>query len=122
MTGLDRTAKEGEFPIRGKGELVPYERLLLARAMHNHKATIEGLARIAAAGGETAAHLRSACAALESVIRACTKAGERFEESRRFRAECEAAAQLGSIEAMIRRRDELLARRRQPPRQKTGSD
>ena len=46
------------------------------------------------------------------MTRECALAGERFEESRRFRAECEAAAQLPSVEDMIRRRDELLERHR----------
>jgi hypothetical protein len=108
--------------MRGKGDLVPYERLLLARAVRGHEATIEGLVRIATASGETAAHLQSVCAALRSVAQECAKAGERFEETRRFRAECEAAAALDSVEDMIRRRDELLERRRQPPRQKSGRD
>ena len=94
----------------GKGDLVPYERLLLARVLRDREATIEGLVRIASAGGAAAQHLRSACAALDGMVRECAKAGERFEETRRFRAECEAAARLDSVEAMIRRRDELLAR------------
>ena len=103
--------------MRGKGDLVPYEGLLLARALRGHEATIEGLAGIAAAGGAAAQHLQNACAALQGVMRECAKAGERFEETRRFRAECEAAAALGSVEAMIRRRDELLARHRRSRRQ-----
>jgi hypothetical protein len=105
-----------DYAMRGKGRLIPYERFLLARALRSRTATIEGLARIAAASGQTAVHLRDAGAALERVMRACTKAGERFEESARFRAECEAAARLGSVEAMIRRRDELLERHRRRSR------
>jgi hypothetical protein len=98
--------------MRGKGVLVPYQRLLLARALRGHESTIEGLARIAAAGDKTAVHLKNAAEGLESVRRECAKAGKRFEESARFRAECEAAARLDSVEAMIRRRDELLAQHR----------
>ena len=95
-----------------KNNLVTYERLLLARARQGNKAAAEVLARIAAAGNKAAAHLRSAVEGLRHVQRECAKAGARFEESARFRAECEAAARLSSIEEMIRRRDELLARHR----------
>jgi hypothetical protein len=97
---------------RGKGDVISYERLLLARARHGNKAAAEGLARIAAAGSQAAAHLKSAVEGLRDVQRACLEAGERFAESARFREQCEAAAQLGSVEEMIRRRDELLAEHR----------
>jgi hypothetical protein len=100
---------------RGKdaeGNLVAYEQLLLARAHRGRKAAAEGLARIAAAGRKAAASLQSAAEGLRHVQQECAKAGARFEESSRFRAECEAAAQLSSVEDMIRRRDELLAQYR----------
>lgn len=97
---------------RDKDNLVSYERLLLARARQNRKTTIEGLIRIAAAGSRAAEHLRNAVEGLRHVQRECAKAGARFEESSRFRAECEAAAQLKSVDEMIRRRDELLAQYR----------
>lgn len=97
---------------RGKGELIGYEQLLLARARHESETAAEGLVRIAIAGSKAAAHLKSAAEGLRHVQRECAKAGARFEESTRFRAECEAAAQLESVEEMIRRRDELLARYR----------
>ena len=98
--------------MRGKGNLVPFERLLLARALRGQEAAIEGMARITAASAAAAECLQSTAAALQDVTRECALAGERFEESRRFRAECEAAAQLSSVEDMIRRRDELLERHR----------
>ncbi len=100
---------------RGKeadGNFVAYEQLLLARARRDHKTAAEGLARIAAAGRRAAASLQSAAEGLRRVQRECAQAGARFEESSRFRAECEAAAQLASVEEMIRRRDELLAQYR----------
>lgn len=95
---------------RNKGNLVGYEQLLLARARQGSKAAVEGLVQIAAAGNMAAAHLKSAAEGLRNVQKECARAGERFMESSRFRAECEAAAQLDSVEEMIRRRDELLAR------------
>ncbi len=95
---------------RDKGALVTYERLLLARARQGNKTAAEGLVRIAIAGNKAAAHLKSAAEGLRHVQQECAKAGARFQESARFRAECEAAARLDSVEEMIRRRDELLAR------------
>lgn len=100
---------------RGKDaedSLVTYERLLLERMRRGNKAAAEGLARIASAGRRAAASLQSAAEGLRRVQRECAQAGARFEESSRFRAECEAAAQLASVDDMIRRRDELLARYR----------
>ncbi len=97
---------------RGKGDLVTYERLLLARARQGSKTAADGLARIAAAGSRAAAHLKSAAEGLRHVQQECAAAAARFEESSRFRAECEAAARLDSVEEMIHRRDELLARYR----------
>ncbi|MSO84897.1 MAG: hypothetical protein EXR02_07700 [Rhodospirillales bacterium] len=96
--------------MRGKGNLVPLERLVLARALCGQAAAVASLARITASGSDAAGHLQRVAAALQNVTRECARAGERFEESRRFRSECEAAAQLDSVEDMIRRRDELLAR------------
>ena len=96
----------------GKGEIISYERLLLARAVRVHVATIASLAGITAAGDKAAEHLNNARVALLNVARECARAGERFEATRRFRAECEAAARLDSVEDMIRRRDDLLAQLR----------
>ena len=95
--------------MQGKGKVVPHELVLLARVARSQKAMIEGCARITAAGGQAAAHLESARAALLNVAEECARAGERFAQARRFRAECEAAAALDSVADMIRRRDELLA-------------
>ncbi len=92
------------------GNLVSYERFLLARALRSHEATIAGLAGIAAAGDKAAGHLHNACVALQNVAQECARARERFEATRQFHAECEAAARLDSVEDMIRRRDDLLAR------------
>ena len=40
--------------MRGKGNLVPFERLLLARALRGQEAAIEGMARITAASAAAA--------------------------------------------------------------------
>lgn len=96
-----------------KGTVVPRERLLLARLLKEQKAAIQGCAEIAEAGERAIRHLEVARDALQTVSDECARAGRRFEESRRFRDDCDAAAALDSVEEMIRRRDELVARREQ---------
>ncbi|MBM3565729.1 MAG: hypothetical protein FJX42_06415 [Alphaproteobacteria bacterium] len=95
--------------MSGKGKLVSYEQMLLARLLKQQKETIAGCANIAAAGSRAIKQLEKARDALRNVNDECVRAGERFEESRRFRAACEAAAEMDSLEDMIRRRDELAA-------------
>lgn len=97
--------------VKVKDTIVPRERLLLARLLKEQKAAIRGCAEIAEASERAIRHLETARDVLQTVSDECARAGRRFEESRLFREDCDAAAALESVEEMIRRRDELVARR-----------
>lgn len=106
--------------MAARNTVVPRERLLLARLLKEQQTAIRGCGEIAAAGNIAIQHLEKACDALQAVSDQCARAGERFEESRRFRAACTAAAALDSVEEMTRRRDELIAQHAQRRMTRSG--
>ena len=109
--GLASGVAGSEGKDMARGIVVPRERLLLARLAKEQQAAIRGCTEIAAAGDRAIRQLEQARAALQVVSDECARAGARFEESRRFRDACAAAAALDSVEEMARRRDELIAQR-----------